>query len=167
MQGKKKEKANNFDISLDEDLNVLNSLLDKLSEKYLLSAVEIVQKLKHNIVPLCIFNRSLSPLESVCKYLREELNYTNQDTAKALNRDMNTTWQAYNSSKKKYPRKFAVKFSNNDFDVRILSDRKLSILESIVSYLRNSKKLTYHEIGVLLKRDDRTIWTCNFRANKK
>jgi hypothetical protein len=49
----------------------------------------------------------------------------------------------------------------------IFRDRSLSVLEIIVEYLKEKKKLTYHEIAVLLNRDDRTIWTCYNRAKKK
>ena len=49
----------------------------------------------------------------------------------------------------------------------IFKDRKVSVLEAIVEYLKDEKKLTYHEIAVLLNRDDRTIWTCCNRVRKK
>jgi len=49
----------------------------------------------------------------------------------------------------------------------ILKDRTLSVLESIVEYLKDQKQLTFHEIAILLNRDDRTIWTCYSRAKKK
>ena len=43
----------------------------------------------------------------------------------------------------------------------------LSILESIVRYLKETGSLSYHNIAILLKRDDRTIWTVYKRALKK
>jgi len=49
----------------------------------------------------------------------------------------------------------------------ILTDRSVSVLEAIVKYLKEKKNLTYHEIAVLLNRDDRTIWTVYQRARKK
>ena len=49
----------------------------------------------------------------------------------------------------------------------IFRDRKVAVLEAIVEYLKDEKKLTYHEIAVMLNRDDRTIWTCYKRAKKK
>ena len=51
--------------------------------------------------------------------------------------------------------------------VSVLSDRSVSILESLVEYLKNSLGLSYHEIALMLNRDDRTIWTCYNRASKK
>ena len=49
----------------------------------------------------------------------------------------------------------------------ILKNRNLSVLESIVVFLKDQKNLTYHEIAVLLNRDDRTIWTVYNRTIKK
>lgn len=49
----------------------------------------------------------------------------------------------------------------------IFLDRSLSVLETISEYLKEKKNLTYHEIAVLLNRDDRTIWTCYHRAKTK
>jgi hypothetical protein len=48
----------------------------------------------------------------------------------------------------------------------ILRDRNLSVLESIVEYLKN-KGLSFHEIAILLNRDERNIWTVYNRAKKK
>ena len=36
-----------------------------------------------------------------------------------------------------------------------------------MEYLKDKLNLTYHEIAVLLNRDDRTIWTCYNIAKKK
>jgi len=49
----------------------------------------------------------------------------------------------------------------------VLRDRRVSVLEGIVEYLKDEKGLTYHEIAVMLNRDDRTIWTCYHRAKIK
>ena len=49
----------------------------------------------------------------------------------------------------------------------IFQDRTLSVLEALSEYLHLTRKLTYHEIAVLLNRDDRTIWTCCHRAEIK
>jgi len=54
-----------------------------------------------------------------------------------------------------------------DIPTYIFQDRTLSVLEAISEYLKDSKNLTYHEIAVLLNRDDRTIWTCYNRAKAK
>ena len=49
----------------------------------------------------------------------------------------------------------------------IFQDRSVSVLEAISEYMKDAMGLTYHEIAVLLNRDDRTIWTCYSRAKEK
>jgi hypothetical protein len=53
------------------------------------------------------------------------------------------------------------------FPSKIFKDRSLSVLEALTEYLKDSRSLTYHEIAVLLNRDDRTIWACYNRAKGK
>jgi hypothetical protein len=49
----------------------------------------------------------------------------------------------------------------------IFRDRSLKVLEILVEYLKEHQNMTYHEIAVLLNRDDRTVWTVYNRAKKK
>jgi len=49
----------------------------------------------------------------------------------------------------------------------IFMDRRLSVLEILVEYLIESKKMKYSEIARLLNRNDRTIWTVYDRSKKK
>jgi hypothetical protein len=49
----------------------------------------------------------------------------------------------------------------------IFRDRSLAPLESISEYLKDQCGMSFHEIAVMLNRDDRTIWTCYTRAKKK
>ena len=43
----------------------------------------------------------------------------------------------------------------------------LTIYESLVVYLKEQQELTFREIGNLIKRDERNIWTVYHRALKK
>jgi len=56
---------------------------------------------------------------------------------------------------------------NINIPCSILNDRNVAVLEAITEYLKDKKGLTYHEIALLLNRDDRTIWTCYYRAKRK
>ncbi|MAG50254.1 hypothetical protein CL621_01275 [archaeon] len=49
----------------------------------------------------------------------------------------------------------------------VLKDRTLSVLEALVEYLKEKQNLTYHEISILINRDERNIWTVYSRAKKK
>ena len=55
-----------------------------------------------------------------------------------------------------------------DYDLLInFSDRKFSVLEHIVSFLKKEYSLSYREIGKLLRRNERTVWTTYQRSRKK
>ncbi len=49
----------------------------------------------------------------------------------------------------------------------IFENRRISVLEAITIYLRDSTHLSFHEIASRMKRDDRTIWTSYTRGKKK
>ncbi len=66
---------------------------------------------------------------------------------------------------------FSIIENEDDSELKIpvsaFQTRTLGILEATSKYLIEEKKLTYHEIAALLKRDDRTIWASYHAANKK
>ncbi|MDP4012727.1 MAG: hypothetical protein Q8R00_03935 [Candidatus Nanoarchaeia archaeon] len=134
------------------------ALYDKLKEKK--SAVELINELESDVlIPVSIFSKELGALESICKYLKENLGFKNKKIASLIDRDSKSVWQAYNSSKNKLPIKFENLESNYLIPASILKNKKLGVLENIVAYLKDSYQLSYHEIALLLKRDERTIWT--------
>lgn len=49
----------------------------------------------------------------------------------------------------------------------IFRNTSLGVLEAIVDYLKTEKGLSFHDIAVLLDRDERNIWTVYNRAQKK
>ena len=49
----------------------------------------------------------------------------------------------------------------------ILCHEKLGIMQAVVKYLKEEFRFTYHEIALLLKRDDRVIWATYHNAQKK
>jgi len=51
--------------------------------------------------------------------------------------------------------------------ITVFSNRNLGVLESLVEHLKDKEDLTYHQIALILKRDDRTIWTAYQQAKKK
>ena len=57
--------------------------------------------------------------------------------------------------------------SKLNIPLNVFLDRKLSFMESVVYYMKDNLKMTYHEIALSLNRDDRTIWTVYNRALKK
>lgn len=51
--------------------------------------------------------------------------------------------------------------------ISIFDNNELSCLETIVKYLKEEFKLRFHEIALLLNRNDRTIWTTYNNAVRK
>ena len=49
----------------------------------------------------------------------------------------------------------------------IFKDRRTSLFESLVKYLKEGRDLNYHQIAILLNRDERNVWTIYNRAVKK
>lgn len=143
------------DLTRQEKLSLLSKLLEEFAEEA-----------KGLSIPISIFNKKLGSLESIVKYLKEELNMSNNNIGKMLNRDNRTIWAVYNKAKKKNPGKLDTD-SRLFIQLDILKPRKLSVLEAIVYYLKKHYDMTYHEIAVHLERDDRTIWTVYQRAKNK
>lgn len=133
--------------------------------------IEIVEKLgiySSVVIPIAIFdNEELSALEAIVRYLKENLRFRFSEIAELLNRDERNIWTTYRSACLKRKEGFEIKHVRFFVPITILQNRKRSVLESIVEYLKDERQCSLHDIAVLLNRDDRTIWTVYHRAQKK
>ena len=158
--------------NLEDFENALKSLINYLEHEKGVSPkgiVELIKKGKKSKdigIPASIFNNSLSALETIVKYLKENLNLRYSEIAKLLNRNDRTIWTTYSNSRKKFSKRFVVKENKFFIPVSIISNRSLSVLESIVSYMKDNFNLRYSQIALLLCRDQRTIWTVYNRRRK-
>jgi predicted DNA-binding protein (UPF0251 family) len=118
-------------------------------------------------IPCNIFSSDLSTFESICTYLKDHQGMNYHKIAVLLGRDDRTIWTVYHHALHKKKQTFSGKKSELTIPLNIFKDRSLSILEHIARYLKEDHGMTYHEIAVLLNRDDRTIWTVYNRARKK
>jgi len=89
-----------------------------------------------------------------------------KEIAEELNRDQRTIWSSYNNAIKKETKETFYNEDNLQIPLSIFKNRKLTILESLVVYLKN-EGMRYNEISKLLNRDQRNIWTTYSRAIKK
>lgn len=160
----------------ENSLNLAKGIIKKLKKDPVLlkKFVELFQKerflekaRKEFLLPDYIFNKKITLFETSVKYLKENLRLNFKKIADLVGRDQRNIWQVYNSAKIKFPSRFPTKKSRFMIPVSVLSDKKFSVLEAIVAYLRDDLGLTYHEIAVLIKRDDRTVWTVYQRFKKK
>jgi len=161
--GKNRKRGPIFDSlisSKDTSYEELKELYLKLKEH-----IEIIEKNKSNI-PLCAFSSELSGLETIVKYLKENLKIDFKEISIILGRSVKTIWQAYNDSKRKYDFPLRADDFSLTVPVSLFKDRSLSVLEHIVFFLKE-KGIKFSEIARALKRNPRTVWTVYQRAKKK
>ncbi len=161
-------------IKRDRAFQIFKLALDEIKAKYnadsneILSLTEGKPVAKEILIPVSVFKfRELSALESICKYLKEELEFNYSRAALLLNRDSRTIWTTYNNAARKYKERLPLEDSRFFIPINALKNRKLSVLESIISYLKENFNLRYREIAMLLNRDERNIWAVYSRYKKK
>lgn len=166
--------------TLNSDLKEFVILFNKLKKKYSEHSLLKMLQAEKYFIPCSAFNSKLSALETIVKYLVENEKLSLKKIAQLTDRTGKNIWQAYNSSKKKHPEWFC-RSSENEAQNEILLPVELfdknsslgayasylTVFEQIVLYLKNNTKLSYHEIALALKRNDRTIWATYHRAFKK
>lgn len=122
------------------------------------------------LIPSTIFcDRSLSFLESLVEYLKDQIKLSYHDISVLTNRDERNIWTLYDrASKKRTAREPIVgKAHIVNIPLSVVTDRSLSILEVVVEYMRDKASFTNHEIAVLLNRSDKTVSTVYMRTKKK
>jgi hypothetical protein len=147
--------------------------IKKLQKKFNIDNKKLVkiilnEEINKEIIPICIFNdKNLSSFETIVKYLRENCNLNFREIGEILNRSKFTIASSYRTSKSKLTKKLKIKNSRFDIPTKIIANRKLSVLESIVTYLKKNFRLKFSEIAIILNLNQRTIWTVHDRAKKK
>jgi len=118
-------------------------------------------------LPLSIFRNELSGLESIVTYLKESLGLRFCQIAQLLNRDDRTIWDSHHAATKKQTEPFNSIETPITIPLSACADRSLSILESLVVFLKEELQTKNCEIANLLNKDARTVWTVYSRAQKK
>jgi hypothetical protein len=119
-------------------------------------------------IPLNIFCSELGTLETLVKYLKENLGFSFSIIAAILNRDPRTIWGAYNSALEKHPEPyFEIRETAIELPTSMLQDRHFGMLENLVWHMHENLGMRYSRIATLIKRNDRTVWTAWMRARKK
>lgn len=168
MDEKQKE-ANRLGFDRASTISQTN-LLEKIKREYNITEQQITQllKQKEETVPIHIFNNeTLSALETIVKYLKENKNLKHSKIAKKLNRNTKTIWTTYQKAKQKQSEQFKEQETEITIPLTLFCDRALSILEHITKHLKENYDLNYTEIAKLLNRSPKTIWTVHQRARKK
>ena len=147
---------------------ILFSGLKSLSKPEKIEIISfLTEQLKENVLPVFIFkNSSLSALETIVKYLKQEHNLSYAEISRLLNRSSKTIWITYQRAKKKMPKKLKGK-SDIFIPVGIFQNRKFSVLENLVSYLKQEQGISHKQIAKLINRNYRTVLTVYRRFRKK
>ena len=154
------------ELSKDDKIELISYFVDELKRLHNLSEREILNK-KEIYIPVGVFSsKSLSSLEAIVKYLKEDLHLRFSRIGILLNRSMKTIWTTYQNSRKKMSLPFNEISKEIMIPASAISNRSFSTLESIVGFI---KDLDYsnHEVAAMLRLDDRTIWTVYDRVKKK
>jgi hypothetical protein len=167
---KRKKKKEKKTINKNKLLEILEQnkkeVLDLVKEELIKFKSEINKEdIKNDIlIPINIFKEDIGAAEVLSKYLHEEKKMKFSEIAKLVNRNQRTIWVNYNNSLKKK----RIEFIEDGImvPVSIFSERRLSILEALISHLRE-KGMKNNEIALMLGKDPRNIGTFYSRARKK
>lgn len=152
----------------DPEVLQLQHLLKRVGERYNLPPQNLLSTLEQDFfLPVTIFTKDMSPLETVCRYCKEICSYSNKEIAALLQRSEKTTSQAYRSSLLKHPKPLVILPTSHSIPLQILKGRNLSMSEIIVKYMKEKLGMKYVAIARELQRDPRTIWTIYHRSHTK
>jgi hypothetical protein len=155
----------------DKSLGALKLLLEHFKESYQINPEELInllEKPKEGTIPLSVFRTgSLSSLEIIVKYLKENLSMTYHQIAVLLNRNDRTIWSTYNNSLRKFSGPLANGRAEVFVPLSIFSSRASSVLESLVVYLKDSEGYSFAGIASCLLKDYQTIYTTYRRGKSR
>lgn len=147
--------------------------LKALNKDELISLIlEFVNNMQKSAIyiPVSVFqNTKLSALELIVRFLKDNTKMSNKDISRLLNRSPQNIWLTYRNAIQKLPSPIKIRECSFFFPVTIFSENKdkLSILESIVYFMRANYRLGFTELSKLMCRNPKTIWTVYKRAEKK
>ena len=161
----------NFNSSNPEErflVEMFSQITERLKQKYNYSNEEIFRLWDNEntiSIPIAIFSGKLSPAECLTKYLKENLDLSYHQISELIGRNERSIWANYKRAVKKMPWPFEINDSLSVPASIFKSDK--SILEALVFYLKDIKKLRNKKIAQILNKNSANIWTVYQRARKK
>jgi hypothetical protein len=148
-----------------EAIEIISKLVELLSDKEKQALLSKAEKRKG--FPISIFRTILSGLEAITVYLKDVERKSINEIAKILNRKPSTLYTTYHNAKKKLKQPIDCSDTSITIPLDIFSDRKFSILESLVSFLKEKEQLPLAKIAGVLKKNYSTIKTVYKRYQEK
>jgi len=139
-------------------LNVVDSLSNE-DKKILLDRL-----IGKDSVPLSVFKGSLSGFEALVLFLKKYQKRDVKSIASLLNREKSTIYATLAKVKKKETLK---ETGTVRVPISVFSNRKYSVLESLVSHLKDKVGMSLKEISVQIGKSYSTVKTVYWRYNKK
>ena len=164
LEEKARIKATFHSLSNFEKIELLSFFIDELKKS---NTQDFILQKDEARIPIGVFATDhLSSLEAIVKYLKEVLNLKFSKIAVLLKRSNKTIWATYSNARKKMPASFADISTEIMIPSSIVADRSFSTLEGIVAFVKDLGH-TNHEVALMLRLDDRTIWSVYDRVKKK
>jgi hypothetical protein len=147
-------------------LELFKTLSRELQETYSIPEAELAAALRpaEHRVPATAFANKLTPFETVCRYLSDQLSV--EQIAKIVDRPPSVIEKTLRHSHAKQPEKLAVPATEHFVPATIFADKSHSFSEHLCLHLKR-EKLTNAQIGKLVGLDPRTVWTMLDRASKR
>jgi phosphoribosylaminoimidazole-succinocarboxamide synthase len=148
------QNINNLDKNKELELKVelVKTLLNEIKSNYNLDIEDIIKP----EIPISIFSNKLSAFQGIVKYLKENKNKSVKEISLITGRNIKTIYSTYSQANNTSYEK--IKEHEIMFPIEIIKE-KLSILGSIVWFLKNKKNLKLKEIAILINRDYQTVYT--------
>lgn len=149
-------------------LKSLGAALEGLSERGIEPKQALELAGRERGIPLSIFSTELGALESIVKYMRDELLLDYATIAALLGRNEGPVGITYRRAKKKSVSRLDTSSKESiPFEaLRANSKMGLSVFESLAYHLAKQGH-DWHEIARIMHRHDKTVWTVLDRAKKK
>ncbi len=156
------------------EIDALSTVIASFLESNKLPLEELIRILKEKqkqktplMIPSSILReRKLGIMEAVVKYLKEEFHLTYHQVAVFLRRDDRVIWATYNNALRKHKEKLQPSEPNVWIPLPVFSDPEKGPLEAVSIYLKDSSSMSFKQIGDLLSRDNRVIWTVYNKRKK-
>lgn len=136
-------------------------------EQKLLLIKEILGMKKPEGIAISEFRCKLSGLEVIAKHLKEINHKSIKEISRILNRKKSTIYNTYRAACKKFSKPLDDSDSSIIIPVEIFAERRYSVLETIVGYMKDVRKIPFREIANSLGKSESTIRTVYWRMSKK
>ena len=150
-------------------LKILQQISQRLKTEHGLINNQIIESSTEEqqiMIPVSIFSFDLCPSEALTKYLKEEHDLNYHEISVLTNRNERGVWANYQRAIKKKSTKFEI--SDSIFvPISIFQNNKFSILECLISYLKEVSHLKNSKIAKLLNKNSSNIWTIYNRTKVK